>query len=461
LRERGSIAAVGDRTRRIGSGLAVLLLVLSCLCTVAALVGLTAGGPQAAETAEAGPAEALRAAYRRPATVPFPADNPYDRAKAELGRDLFFDPRLSGNNGLSCASCHVPELGFEDGQPIGFGASGQPVGRHVPTLWNLAWGKRFFWDGRAASLEEQALGPIQNPIEMDQDLDALVRELMADPGYRARFAQAFPESPAIAPDTIAAALATYERTLVSPPAPFDRWIAGEEDAIDDAAKRGFALFNGKANCAACHSGWAFTDHAFHDIGLPDEDRGRGAILGLALLDHAFKTPTLREIGRRAPYMHDGSLPDLAAVIEHYETGIVERPSLSPDLKPIDLTPSERADLLAFLATLDSPNPTPPTIAPAVAAAPPDAPSAPKDLAEVTQRDKSFDRDSVALTEGGLLVVHNDDVRRHNLRIFHPKLDFNSGIQRPGESVAIRFPDAGTYRVFCGIHPTMELAVTVE
>src|SRR5690606_37059151 len=207
-------------------------------------------------------------------------------------------------------------------------------------------------------------------------LDGLVRALTADADYRARCAQAFPESPAIAPDTIAAALATYERTLVSPPAPFDRWIAGEEDAIDDAAKRGFALFNGKANCAACHSGWAFTDHAFHDIGLPDEDRGRGAILGLALLDHAFKTPTHREIGRRAPYMHDGSLPDLAAVIEHYETGIVERPSLSPDLKPIDLTPSERADLLAFLATLDSPDPTPPTIAPAVAAAPPDAPGAP-------------------------------------------------------------------------------------
>jgi cytochrome c peroxidase len=155
-------------------------------------------------------------------------------------------------------------------------------------------------------------------------------------------------------DTIAAAIASYERTVVSNSAPFDKWVAGDEGAIPTAAKRGFALFNGKANCAVCHSGWRMTDDGFHDIGISGSDRGRAAIApGIVQLEYAFKTPTLRNVNQRAPYMHDGSLTTLSAVIDHYDTGFVSRPSLDTQMHRLSLTPEEKADLLAFLDTLTS------------------------------------------------------------------------------------------------------------
>jgi cytochrome c peroxidase len=160
---------------------------------------------------------------------------------------------------------------------------------------------------------------------------------------------------AITVDSIAAAIASYERTIVSGAAPFDRWVSGDEQAISDSAKRGFVLFNGKANCAVCHAGWRMTDDGFHDIGLADStDRGRAGIApGIPQLEHAFKTPTLRNITQRAPYMHDGSVATLAEVIDHYDTGFVKRPSLDAEMHPLKLTPAEKADLLAFLDTLTS------------------------------------------------------------------------------------------------------------
>jgi cytochrome c peroxidase len=167
------------------------------------------------------------------------------------------------------------------------------------------------------------------------------------------FAQVFPGQP-VSIDTIAAAIATYERTVVSGEAPFDRWIKGDEQAISAAAQRGFALYNGKANCAVCHAGWRMTDDGFHDIGMPDADRGRAAVApGIVQLEHAFKTPTLRNVNLRAPYMHDGSVPTLAAVIDHYDSGFVQRPSLDTQMRQLGLTPAEKADLLAFLDTLTS------------------------------------------------------------------------------------------------------------
>jgi cytochrome c peroxidase len=229
------------------------------------------------------------------------------------------------------------------------------LGRRTPTVLNLAWTELLMWDGRKASLEEQALGPMEAKVEMNQDLDELPQKLSAIEGYRRQFEAIFPQD-GITLDTIAKAIATYERTIVSGEAPFDRWIEGDEDAISESAKRGFVTFNTKGNCAACHAGWNFSDGGFYDIGLPDEDVGRFAILDLPSMQHAFKTPTLREVELRGPYMHDGSVATLEAVIEHYDNGFVERPSLSGEMRKLDLTREEKADLVAFLSTLTGENP---------------------------------------------------------------------------------------------------------
>ncbi len=313
------------------------------------------GGASADESVSAQPAlqESLKKAYKRPDFIPFPEDNAYTPEKAALGKILFFDPRLSKSNATACSTCHNPSLGWEDGNPMAVGAEGLTLKRHSQTVLNLAWGETFFWDGRASSLEEQALGPIEDSNEMNQPIDTLIAELKQIAGYQATFENVFPDS-GITGENIARALATYQRTIVSNKAPFDDWIDGEEKAIDDAARRGFALFNGKAGCAACHSGWNFTDDSFHDIGLSDSDIGRaGVISGIEQFNHAFKTPGLRNLTSRAPYMHDGSLNTLEEVIDHYNDGFVERPSLSFEMKKLALTPDEKADLVAFLRTLES------------------------------------------------------------------------------------------------------------
>lgn len=413
--------------------------------------------PWPGHAGDAGRDAAGRAVYVRPAAIPFPAANPFTQAKAELGRKLFSDPALAGAGDRACASCHDPVLAFQDGRARADGLDGAPLPRRTPFIADAAWGERFFWDGRAASLEEQALGPIQNPREMNQTLDGLVRAVAADPAYPPLFAAAFPEAPRITADTIAKALATFERTLLSPQSRFDRWLAGDDQALDDSARRGLALFTGAAGCTLCHSGWALTDHAFHDIGRPDEDLGRGPILGEATLDHAFKTPSLRNVGNRAPYMHDGSLPTLAAVIEHYARDHPDRPSLSPDLPRIDLSAADKADLVAFLHALDGEAPAP--ALPAVIAESLAAVEAPP---VIRQKDKQFSLAHVRLRAGQTLIVHNDDRREHNVRYATDAgRDYNSGIQEPGDTVAMPFPAPGTYHVYCGIHPKMKLDVDVE
>lgn len=299
---------------------------------------------------------AVKAKYHRPDSIPFPADAPYSIDRAKLGETLFFDPRLSGSNWISCATCHNPALSWGDGLPKGRGHGMGELGRRTPTVLNLAWARLLFWDGRAKSLEEQALGPIASDAEMHQDLDTLVAELKAIPDYDIRFQATFPDQ-GVTKDTIGKAIATYERTIVSGMAPFDRWVAGDENAISEPAKRGFDLFNGKANCSACHTGWSFTNHGFADIGLPDADIGRGAFSTIDSMQHAFKTPTLRDVARRGPYMHDGSVDTLAAVVRHYDTGFVQRPSLSKDVRRLDLNDRDVTDLVAFMETLtgeDSP-----------------------------------------------------------------------------------------------------------
>ena len=298
-------------------------------------------------------ADALKAQYRRPAATPFPKDNPYTPEKAALGKKLYFDTRLSASSAQSCASCHSPSYGWGDGLAVGVGHGMQKLGRHSPTVINAAWGDIFMWDGRLATLEEQALGPIQSEGEMNMPLDRLMKRLNSIPEYKTIFAHVFADE-GMTPQTLAKAIATYERTIISEGAPFDAWVEGDEKAISDEAKHGFALFNGKAHCASCHEGWNFTNDGFQDIGLPGDDVGRGQFVpGVIKMVHAFKTPGLREIARRAPYMHDGSLATLDDVVEHYNWGGAARPSRADLMTPLGLTDQEKTELVAFLKTLSS------------------------------------------------------------------------------------------------------------
>ncbi len=294
--------------------------------------------------------EALKIKYRR---TPLPGAGP-SAPRVELGRTLFFDPRLSRASSISCASCHNPGFSWGDGLARGVGFGSKSLRRRTPTVLNVGWGEAFFWDGRAETLEQQALGPIAEPGEMNLPHDEMVKRLQGIAGYRPMFAAAFGD-PNVTKEKVAQAIAAFERTIVSTDAPFDRWLQGDKTAISVSAKRGFALFNGKADCAKCHSGWRFTDDSFHDIGTLGDDPGRANVLpGLESMNHAFKTPTLRDVARRAPYMHDGSEGTLEQVVELYDKGgRVRRPSLATEVHPLSLTPQDRSDLVAFLLTLNS------------------------------------------------------------------------------------------------------------
>lgn len=315
--------------------------VLSIIVTSTCLLFLASSDVQA---------NSLKQSYQRPDSIPFPTDNPYSAEKAALGKMLFFEPRLSKNRNMTCATCHNPSFGWEDATPTSIGAQNSNLGRHSPTIINAAWGKSFFWDGRAATLEEQAAGPIESDVEMNLPMHVAVDRLKQVPSYQTWFKRVFGSS-GITDENIKKAIATFERTVVSGQAPFDSWVEGDESAISESAKRGFALFNGKAECSACHSGWNFTDHEFHDIGLNTEDKGLGARTGNTQQDFAFKTPSLRNISQRAPYMHNGQLNDLRSVIVHYISGGVPRPTRSELMRPVPLTGQDIADLEAFLLSL--------------------------------------------------------------------------------------------------------------
>ncbi len=295
-------------------------------------------------------ANSLRHEYKRPNSIPFPTTNPYSAEKAALGKMLFFEPRLSKNRNMTCATCHNPSFGWEDATPTSIGAQNSNLDRHSPTIINAAWGKSYFWDGRAATLEDQAAGPIESNVEMNLPIEQAVQRLSQVPSYQDWFKRVFGSS-GITAENIKKAIATFERTVVSGQAPFDSWVEGDESAISESAKRGFALFNGKAECSSCHTGWNFTDHKFHDIGLATEDKGLGARTGITSQNFAFKTPSLRNISQRAPYMHNGQMNNLRSVIAHYITGGQSRPTRSELMNPIPLTGQDVIDLEAFLMSL--------------------------------------------------------------------------------------------------------------
>lgn len=307
------------------------------------------------ETQAADPAAPWRALFHRPATPPpAPADNPMTPERVALGARLFADPRLSGRGDRSCATCHRPGLAFTDGRRRAQGLSGASLRRNTPSLWNLAWSKHYFWDGRAPSLEAQVRAPIETAEEMGAEWPAVLAGLEADAALAAGVRAAFGDRASISQDTIVKALASYVRSLVAPATRFDAWIEGDAESLSAAEVRGFRVFTGKAGCVLCHASWRFTDDRFHDIGLRGTDPGRGAVPGGTPGLRAFKTPSLREAAHTAPYMHDGSLPTLSAVVAHYAGGRVARPTLAPSMnRTLRLSPEERADLVAFLRTLST------------------------------------------------------------------------------------------------------------
>ena len=328
---------------------------ISILWTIVAVVGTVTFAPSAVgqvsgiALTDQGD---LRERYQWPAKIPYPEDNPYSEAKFKLGRMLFFDPILSGSGSRSCASCHNPGLSWADGQARAVGLAQESLTLRCPTLLGVAWVPQPGWTGRFRDLESVAMAPITSTEMMNQPEVLLIERLSANPGYVAAFEDAFHEA-RIDRNQIEQALATFERSILPTRAPFDRWLDGDTTAISKSAERGFNLFNGKANCAACHNGWAFTDSSFHDIGSArNDDIGRGKLFPNSVpLRYAFKTPTLRDVARRAPYMHDGGVPTLEAVLDLYDRGGIDRPSRASEIHPLGLTSTEKADLIAFLETL--------------------------------------------------------------------------------------------------------------
>lgn len=325
------------------------------LVGVAGLLACCVGIPMAQAQRERPP----RAPLGLP-PVPWPRDNPYSAEKAELGKLLYFDRRLSSDGSVSCASCHAPEKVFTDRLAVSEGIKGQKGGRSAPTVINRAYSTYQFWDGRADSLEDQAKGPIANPTEMTSEPDAAaaheacVRRLRAIPGYRDRFRKVF-GTEELTIDQVAQAIATFERTVLSGNSPFDRYQAGDRSAMTAAQVRGMDIFFNKTACDSCHLGFNFTDGSYANVGIgmdrPSPDLGRYMVSRREEDKGAFKTPTLREVEHTAPYMHDGSLRTLEEVVEHYDKGGIKNPFLDRRLKPLKLTAQEKADLVAFLKAL--------------------------------------------------------------------------------------------------------------
>jgi cytochrome c peroxidase len=284
---------------------------------------------------------------------PVPNDNRLTPAKIALGRRLFFDRRLSRDGSLSCAGCHDPKRALTDGRVVAQGVGGAMGNRNTPIIVNRAWGDGFFFDGRAATLEQLALQPFLNPAELGMSPESLLSVIQAR--YKRQFRSTFDAEPSL--DLAARALASYLRTIVDGDSPYDRYAAGDLSALSESARRGFALFRGKAGCGQCHATPNLTDEEFHNTGVAWRtgtliDEGRFAVTHAAADRGAFKTPTLREISRTAPYMHDGSFSTLADVVEYYDSGGQKNPTLDPKLRPLHLTAEEKRDILAFLGALE-------------------------------------------------------------------------------------------------------------
>jgi cytochrome c peroxidase len=285
--------------------------------------------------------------------VPIPPANPQTAAKVQLGAQLYFDPRLSADDTISCATCHEPSTAWANHNATDTGIKGQVGSRNSGTILDAAYMNFQFWDGRATSLEEQALGPIHNPMEMGETLENVVRKLNGIPGYLTQFRAVFGTD--VTEDGIAKAIAAFERTVVTGPSSYDQFLAGDTTALSPAAQRGLAVFSGKGRCVLCHGGPMLSDQSFHNLGVgmnrENPDVGREAVTTNPRDRGRFKTPTLRNVTLTWPYLHDGSARSLDDVLEFYDRGGQPNGNQDPMVRPLRLTDAEQADLKAFLEAL--------------------------------------------------------------------------------------------------------------
>jgi cytochrome c peroxidase len=329
----------------VGSHLDFIALAtwIAVATSVDATVALAAAAPQL-----------LRIPLGLDAYMPVPEDNAITAEKIALDRRLFFDTGLSRDGRTSCSSCHQPERAFTDGRPVSVGVFGRQGVRSVPTLVNRGYGTTQFWDGRRARLEDQVLDPIQDQREMDATLSEVLARLRRSSIYRGLFGAAFGGDPSST--TLARALATYVRTILAGDAPVDRYLGGDRQALTAGERDGLQIFRGKGNCNACHLGPTFSDERFHNTGIAWRqgiwtDLGRATATMRDADRGAFKTPTLRQVAGTAPYMHAGSLPALDAVIDFYDRGGNPNQNLDPEVRPLGLSPGEKAALASFLRAL--------------------------------------------------------------------------------------------------------------
>jgi cytochrome c peroxidase len=307
---------------------------------------------------------ATRAQWVLPPIPPSPPENAWNETRAELGKALFFDPRLSTSSQVTCGSCHFPDRGWTDGLPTAMRFLGTPMRVATPSLTNIGYNSIFMWDGRQPTLEQQAVGGQGAGADVNAGgkvkPEETVKRLAAVPGYRAAFERAYPGE-GVTTMSIAKALSSFERSLVSRDSPFDRWAAGQDNAMTPQQINGFKVFLDpqKGACVLCHQPPNFTDNGFHNLGLKsygaaDPLPGRGKHKPIKMLDGAFKTPSLRDVALTPPYFHDGSARTLAEVVEHYMKGGEVRTNLSPSFRKAVLSEQEKADLVAFMEALTTP-----------------------------------------------------------------------------------------------------------
>jgi cytochrome c peroxidase len=285
-------------------------------------------------------------------SLPVPAGNMLTEARVDLGRRLFYDKQVSRTGEVACASCHLPENAFSDPRQFSLGVEGRVGGRNAPSIVNLAYNTSFFWDGGAPTLEQQVIGPIINPLEMDMKVGDVTDRLAQDPTYVNAFQDAYGTEPI--PGSLTKAVASFMRTVISGDSRYDRYQQGDRKALDESEKRGMAIATGeRGECFHCHVGFNFTNNDFRNDNLYAvyQDIGRAKVTELDEDVGKFKVPTLRNVALTAPYMHDGSLATLEDVVEHYSTGGILNPNSDPTIQPLNLTPDEKGDLVAFLKSL--------------------------------------------------------------------------------------------------------------
>ena len=340
--------------RRVGKAVGVVLMGVLMIGVAVALPSLLVYGESGTATG-AGYQLPQRQGLEDPSTF-VPADNPLTAQKVELGRLLFFDKRLSQNNTIACASCHLAEKGFTDGLPVSTGINNLKGRRSALATINRVYSTVQFWDGRAETLEDQSITPFVDPVEHGfANHDQMVAKMRHIPGYRKLFQEVFGHEIVI--EDVGKAIASFQRTILSGNSAVDKFVfGGDETALSESARRGLKLFERKARCTNCHSGFNLTEDKFRNIGIGWDtntvDLGRYMVTKNAEDIGAFKTPTLREIARTAPYMHDGRFKTLEEVVDFYNQGAIKNPYLDVTITPLELTEQEKQDVVAFLESLN-------------------------------------------------------------------------------------------------------------